>query len=321
MNRTNRNAQELKLLYREFPEHFVWRTLLSKASTAECEGPKSYEDLELRLFGTLLVYCNPQNLCKQFEEPMSEDSKLLPNAEKKYIQYQVFNHINDMGHNVNDYELIPEQLDHLQWQLKTQNKYFFERTITVSEEDVLLHKKLNTKQLKAYNVITARIFSKKPGAFFIDGPGGTGKSFLYRALLAMIRSKEYIALATTTSGVAASILPDIDEKFSCNISKQSSVASLIRDAKLIVWNEVTVTKKKILEVFNILLKDLMNTNMLFSGKVVPLEETLDKHLRLFIMEKEFINQSILYSTIWDRLEKFQLSENMRAKTDVLFAIT
>ncbi|KAF3620382.1 hypothetical protein FXO38_04653 [Capsicum annuum] len=37
------------------------------------------------------------------------------------------------------------------------------------------------------------------GAFFIDGPGGTGKSFLYHALLAAVRSKGFVTLATMTS--------------------------------------------------------------------------------------------------------------------------
>ncbi|KAL3368402.1 hypothetical protein AABB24_009320 [Solanum stoloniferum] len=75
------------------------------------------------------------------------------------------------------------------------------------------------------------ITDKNNGAFFIDGPGGSGKTFLYRALLATVRSKGFIALATATSGVAASIFPggrtahsrfkipiNIDEQFSCNIS-------------------------------------------------------------------------------------------------------
>lgn len=122
---------------------------------------------------------------------------------------------------------------------------------------MLLYKQLNPKKLKAYNVIIDRIFSKKPGAFFVDGPGGTGKTFLYRALLATIRSKGYITLITATSGIATSILPggltahsrfkipiDTDENFTCNINKQSSVACLVRDAKLIIWDEESIAKKK-----------------------------------------------------------------------------
>jgi Cdc6-like AAA superfamily ATPase len=43
--------------------------------------------------------------------------------------------------------------------------------------------------------------------FFVDGPSGTGKTYLYKALLAALRSQDKIAVATATSGVAASILP------------------------------------------------------------------------------------------------------------------
>ncbi|XP_019236379.1 PREDICTED: uncharacterized protein LOC109216658 [Nicotiana attenuata] len=219
---------------------------------------------------------------------------------------------------------------------KEAKEVFFERAITVSEEDILLHKKLNAKQLQAYNVIIDRVFSKKPGAFFIDGPGGTGKTFLYRALLATVRSKGYIALATATSSVAASILPggrtvhsrfkipiDIDENFSCNISKQSSTAGLIRDAKLIVWDEVSMAKKRMLDVFDLLLKDLMDTNMLFGGKVVVFGGDFRQTLPVVRNGKkeDFISESLLYSTIWDELEKLQLSENMRQKQILLFVIT
>ncbi|XP_069149281.1 ATP-dependent DNA helicase pfh1-like isoform X3 [Solanum lycopersicum] len=169
------------------------------------------------------------------------------------------------------------------------------------------------------------------GAFFIDGPGGTGKTFLYRALLVVVRTKGFIALATASSGVAASILPggrtahsrfkipvDIDDNFTCNISKQSSLAILIRDSKLIVWDEVSMAKKNMIEALDTLLKDLMNTKALFGGKVVVLggggggfRQTLP--VVLSVKKEDFINQSLLYSRIWNHLEKLSLSENMRAK--------
>jgi guanylate kinase len=41
------------------------------------------------------------------------------------------------------------------------------------------------------------------GLFFVDGPGGTKKTYLYRALLTTKRSQNKIAVATTTAGVAA----------------------------------------------------------------------------------------------------------------------
>nr|XP_016449768.1 PREDICTED: uncharacterized protein LOC107774670 [Nicotiana tabacum]XP_016449769.1 PREDICTED: uncharacterized protein LOC107774670 [Nicotiana tabacum]XP_016449770.1 PREDICTED: uncharacterized protein LOC107774670 [Nicotiana tabacum]XP_016449771.1 PREDICTED: uncharacterized protein LOC107774670 [Nicotiana tabacum]XP_016449772.1 PREDICTED: uncharacterized protein LOC107774670 [Nicotiana tabacum]XP_016449773.1 PREDICTED: uncharacterized protein LOC107774670 [Nicotiana tabacum]XP_016449774.1 PR len=292
-----------------------------------------------RLFATLLVYCNPVNpieLWKQFEDSMSEDFKILSNMNAKDIRFMALNHINDilhlMGRDINEYNMIHEKSKPSAVVRET-NDCQFERNIIVREEDLLLERKLNTEQRKAYDTILNRIFSNKSVAFFVDGPEGPGKTFLYRALLAAIRSKGFVALATTSSGVAASILPegrtahyrfkffiDIDEQYSCNISKQSTLATLIRDAKLIVWDEVSMTKEKVIETFDILLKDLMDTNALFGGKVV----VFDGHFRQTLSvvrsgkKEDFIQESLLYSEIWNQLEKLRLSENMCAKTDPTF---
>jgi ATP-dependent DNA helicase PIF1 len=81
-----------------------------------------------------------------------------------------------------------------------------EHIIEVNEEDKNLHKFLNTEQMAAYKTITSTVDNPNGGVFFIDGPGGTGKTFLYRALLGTVRSQDKIAVATATSGVAASIM-------------------------------------------------------------------------------------------------------------------
>jgi hypothetical protein len=81
-----------------------------------------------------------------------------------------------------------------------------EHIIEVNEEDKNLHKSLNTKQMAAYKTIISTVNSPNGGVFFIDGPRGKGKTFLYRALLGTVRSRDKIAIATATSGVAASIM-------------------------------------------------------------------------------------------------------------------
>jgi len=62
---------------------------------------------------------------------------------------------------------------------------------------------LNERQRFAFETIMNSCLSSYPssGSFFIDGPGGTGKTFLYRCLLAKIRSLGHIALACASSGV------------------------------------------------------------------------------------------------------------------------
>ncbi|KAL6581116.1 hypothetical protein OROMI_007039 [Orobanche minor] len=60
----------------------------------------------------------------------------------------------------------------------------------VSESDLHSTRQLNDCQQVAFDEIIAAINTGVGGAFFIDGPGGTGKTFLYRALLASVRARE-----------------------------------------------------------------------------------------------------------------------------------
>ena len=46
----------------------------------------------------------------------------------------------------------------------------------------------------------------QPSAFFISGPGGTGKTSVYEILLASVRSQHRVALAVASSGIAALLL-------------------------------------------------------------------------------------------------------------------
>ncbi|XP_015078482.2 uncharacterized protein LOC107022360 [Solanum pennellii] len=405
MNKSNKEAMDLNLLYREFPEHFVWSTtdkiwtrrkrghVIGRVVTCHptegeryylrlllmnVRGPKSYEDLrsvngvqynsfreaaekrELllcdnnlvecmseaasyqmpsslrQLFAMLLIYCNPTNpreLWERFESPMSDDFSKSSNINVRQIRYKVLNYINDilhsMGRDINEFELISEYIKPSSIAREAKEVHY-ERNIIVSEEDLLLKDKLNSEQIKAYNIILDRVLSNKFGAFFIDGPGGTGKSFLYRALLATVRHRGLIALATASSGVAASLLPggrtahsrfkipiDVDENFTCNISKQSSLASLIRDARLIVWDEISMAKKKMVEAFDLLLRDLMERNTLFGGKIVVFSGDFRQTLPVVRSGKkeDFIRECLLCSEIWNELEKLQLSKNMRATKD------
>ena len=47
---------------------------------------------------------------------------------------------------------------------------------------------------------------KQGGFFYLDAPGGTGKTYLISFLLAKLRSQQKIALAVASSGIAATLL-------------------------------------------------------------------------------------------------------------------
>ena len=166
-----------------------------------------------RLFATILVYCNPSNpkaLWKKFEGPMSEDYKKFGNLSLKSIRIKVLQHINgmleSMGKNVDIFGLTDSKIS-LDEEEKGSKEIKDELKIVVSEQDILTISNLNKGQRYAYDMVLERVIKDKPSAFFIDGPSSTIKTYLYRVILATIRSKGFIALATATSRVVASLLP------------------------------------------------------------------------------------------------------------------
>jgi len=99
--------------------------------------------------------------------------------------------LESMGKNIKNYGLIDNDIN------INDNVIIFkeiedELNIIVPEKDLLSIDKLNFDQKHAYNIIVERVFSTKHGSFFIDGPGGTGKTFLYCALLAKFAQKDLL---------------------------------------------------------------------------------------------------------------------------------
>ena len=43
--------------------------------------------------------------------------------------------------------------------------------------------------------------------FFVDALGGTGKIFLFHTILATLKKAGHIVIATTTSGIATTLIP------------------------------------------------------------------------------------------------------------------
>jgi len=129
---------------------------------------------------------------------------------------------------------------------------------------------LNNEKSCVYNKILEGIEKKTGQTFFLDGPGGTGKTFVINILLARVRKDHGIALAVAFSGIAATLLEGGKtahsvfklplnltrvKKTMCNISEQSNIAQVLKDCKLIVLDECTMAHKGGFEALNRTLKD------------------------------------------------------------------
>lgn len=109
----------------------------------------------------------------------------------------------------------------------------------------------------------------------------TGKPFIINLLLAKIRHANCIALGVASSGIAATLICNgrtahstfklpLDLAVSgpssvCNIAKNSTTAQILKECKLIIWDEVTMAHKYAFETLDKTLRDIRSSNSLMGG--------------------------------------------------------
>ncbi|XP_074271487.1 uncharacterized protein LOC141595423 [Silene latifolia] len=278
-----------------------------------------------RLFVTILIFCHPKDpstLWEKYYPSLSKDLRhQYPNEDLriKVLTYRAVEQILEaMGISMKEVGL-----DHLSEQLDPEMQRT--RAITdaldapIPEECIACINSLNTGQQHAFGTIISHVRSGKPGAFFVDGPGGTGKTFLYNALYAEVRLMGKIVLPIASSGIVAANIPtgrtchsmfklplDLDSSLSCAVPKQGSLAALLREVVILIWDEASMARKESVEALDALLRDLCDSNLLFG--VVPQKSN-----------REVFDYSLVASKLWPQLTRFTLSENIRAREDPIFS--
>jgi hypothetical protein len=119
---------------------------------------------------------------------------------------------------------------------------------------------LNADQKSVFDMITECVLGGFAGFFFVCGHGGMGKTFLWNAIIAKLRSNKKIVLAVASSGVASLLLPrgrtahsrfkipfDINEAATCSVKRGTMLAELIQMAALIIWDEAPMTHRRCFE--------------------------------------------------------------------------
>jgi hypothetical protein len=146
------------------------------------------------------------------------------------------------------------------------------------------YRQANAQQKEILDQVTSAVQSDdgtNNRLFFIDGPGGTGKTFVENLIRAKVRSSGAIALSVASSGIAAILLDagrtshsqfkipiDIHSKSLCSISAQSDLAALLKKTSLIIWDEAPAQHRHYFEAVDRTLKDLRNDSRWFGGVTV-----------------------------------------------------
>jgi hypothetical protein len=134
-----------------------------------------------RLFTTILVFYEPgdvRGLGDRHIEAMSDDYRrkhTCPKEEEQKVLLDVRGMLQSMGKDIETYPLldINEAYDNTEGEAR---EVIEETNIRVDDEDASLASSLNDEQRLAYDEILAAVEGGNGGVFFVDGPGGTGKT-------------------------------------------------------------------------------------------------------------------------------------------------
>ena len=137
---------------------------------------------------------------------------------------------------------------------------------------------LNAEQQSYFdNIVTVVEQCPATVHFFLQGPAGTGKTFLYKTLCHHYWSQDVIVLCVASSGIAALLLPGGQTSHSrfkiplicnttstCSITCGSVFAELLRNTSLIIWDEVPIQNKHNFTAVNFTLCDIRMDDSLFN---------------------------------------------------------
>ncbi|XP_054285654.1 uncharacterized protein LOC129002107 [Macrosteles quadrilineatus] len=315
-----------------------WEGTLAEAAVSD--SPTKLRDL----FSVLLVFCNvsnPLELWIRFRDSLSED--FLRSAHQVDINTTFENNpiiydqclasiqetITRMGGlGLESYNLPVPAIDvnQLNHDYIRETSYDHPELIRFIEQCTPT---LNEEQRQVYEQVLTSINGQRNKMFFLDAPGGTGKTYLIKLILAKVRSNSKIALAVASSGIAATLLPGGRTAHSmfkipinvehmdipiCSISKSAPMARVLQAASLIVWDECTMSNKLTIEALDRTLKDMRNSNKIMGGVTVLFSGDFRQTLPVVVRgtRADEINASMKRSTLWPIMNKLALTKNMRA---------
>ena len=258
-----------------------------------------------KLFFYIIKECQPttdvvQKMWEDFKHFMSEDILYRRKQETGIMNMEmsddICNHalyliecdLQQYGLTLNAFGLQPRALDDVSplsadyVEETSWNKRLMQSVVDANLELM----KNNPEQLKFYEDTMKLIRAKKnnPSA---PGPtiaciaaAGTGKTFVSNTILAAARAEGVVCLPVASSGLAAMLLKGgrtahsrfnipigtLDDTTMLKLKKH--VKKLIREAQVIIWDEFTMQHKSCFEAVDRALRDLMDNNLPWGGKIV-----------------------------------------------------
>ncbi|UYV72228.1 hypothetical protein LAZ67_9002254 [Cordylochernes scorpioides] len=175
---------------------------------------------------------------------------------------------------------------------------------------------LNSQQKKIFDIVINSVENNAENQrlFCVDGPAGTGKTFLFQTLMCFLRGAGKIVLPCASTGIAATLLKGgrtyhslfklpipLNETSIANFDKDSNLKNEIISSSLIIWDEISMAIGYALTAIDRKLRDVMRDERPFGGKAQIIESTIKRN------------------PLWCHVKSEKLTLNMRTKDEVIFA--
>lgn len=188
--------------------------------------------------------------------------------------------------------------------------------------------KMNMDQATAAENICKATELRTGECFFLDGPGGTGKTYVQSCVLKKIRAQGEIVLAVASTGIAAVLLQggktaharfkiplNASSDTCCSVKKNTDLALLLQNTVLIIWDEAPMQSRYDVEAVDRMLQDIRGVERLFGGITICFCGDFRQCLPVVPggSKGEIIGRCLKASYVWAKLTKLQLSINERLR--------
>ncbi|GKB15391.1 ATP-dependent DNA helicase PIF1-like protein [Tanacetum coccineum] len=212
---------------------------------------------------------------------------------RNYCLLEIQELLNRHGRSLTDFKDLPQPnpklLTNLNNRLIREALAFMVNKSKVEYEQ--LHSMLNPEQRLIYEKVIESVHNDRGQFYFIHGSEGTRKTFLYKTIIARLRTAQMSVLVVASSGIASLLLPagrtthsrfviplELMENSICGIKQNTHLAELMQQVQLIIWDEAPMTQRYAFEALDKMLQDILGyknlgkRNRIFGGMTHTVNE-------------------------------------------------